>query len=98
MSEPRPVELPARRIDGASEEVDLALDVRRCADGVVRACDRDAFDRVRAARALLADVAARVEESCERARALVERRAEPFGDVGRGWLTRFLTGAGAPGP
>jgi len=90
--------LPVQWTDGALAEVDLELDVLRSTDGAVRMRDRDAFDRVRAEYAMPADIAARAEETCERLRALVERGAEPFGDVGRGWLTRFLTGDGSAGP
>jgi hypothetical protein len=82
--------LPVQWVDGALEEVDLELDVLRSADGTVWVRDRDAFDRVREAHAMPADVAARAQEACERVRGLVERAAEPFGDVGRGWLARFL--------
>jgi hypothetical protein len=87
--------LPVRWSDGALEEVDLELDVLRSADGSVRMRDREAFDRVRKTWAMPSDVAAQAEETCERVRALVELGAEPFGDVGRVWLSRFLAEASA---
>jgi predicted RNA-binding protein associated with RNAse of E/G family len=90
--------LPVRWVDGALEEVDLELDVLRSADGAVRVHDRDEIDRVRAAHAMPADVAAQAEETCERVREPVERGAEPFGDVGRTWLARFLAEAAAARP
>ena len=39
------------------------------------------------------DIAAQAEVICEWVRALVERDAEPFGDVGRAWPARFLADA-----
>jgi hypothetical protein len=89
--------LPVRWVDGALEEVDLELDILRSANGSVQVRDREAFARVRAARAMPDDVAKQAEETCERIRARVERGAEPFGAVGRGWLSRFLAEAGAAG-
>jgi len=81
--------LPVLWVDGALEEVDLELDVLRSAEGSVRVKDRDVFDRVREAYAMPADVVARAEQTCEQVRELVERRAEPFGDIGCAWLARF---------
>jgi uncharacterized protein len=77
------------------EEVDLELDVLRYADGSVRVRDRDEFERVRAAWSMPEEVVTQAEATCERLRALVEARAEPFGEVGRAWLARFLAGVEA---
>lgn len=90
--------LPVRWADDVLEEVDLELDVLRSADGSVRVRDREEFDRVREAWAMPGDVAAQAEETCDRVRALVELGAEPFGDVGRAWLSCFLAEAGATRP
>jgi hypothetical protein len=90
--------LPVRWVDGALEEVDLELDVLRSADGTVRVKDRDAFDRVRAAHAMPTDVVAQAEQTCEQVRELVERGAEPFGDVARARLSRFLAETAAARP
>lgn len=88
--------LPVRWIDDALEEVDLELDILRSADGSVRVRDREEFDRVREAWAMPGEIAVRAEETCARVRALVESGAEPFGSVGRAWLSRFLAEAGTP--
>lgn len=90
--------LPVRWVDGALEEVDLELDILRSDDGSVRVRDREEFDRVREAWAMPGDIAAQAEETCERIRELVELSAEPFGEVGRVWLSRFLTETGATLP
>ncbi len=90
--------LPVRWVDDALEEVDLELDILRSAEGSVRVRDREEFDRVREAWTMPGDVAMQAEETCERVRALVELGAEPFGDVGRAWLSRFLAEAGATRP
>lgn len=92
------VVLPVRWVDDVLEEIDLELDILRSADGSVRVKDREEFDRVREAWAMPSDIAAQAEETCERVRALVELGAEPFGDVGRAWLSRFLAEAGATHP
>ncbi len=86
--------LPVRWVDDALEEVDLELDILRSHDGSVRVRDQDEFDRVREAWAMPGDIATQAEETCELVRELVELSAEPFGDVGRAWLSRFLTEAG----
>jgi len=86
------VVLPVHWHGGVLEEVDLELDVLRCADGSVRVRDRDAFERVRADWPMPADVVARAEDACERLRELLASGAEPFGGVGPGWLARFLAG------
>ena len=87
--------LPVRWVDDALEEVDLELDILRSNDGRVRVRDRDEFDQVREAWVMPGDIAARAEATCKRVRELVELSVEPFGDVGRSWLSRFLTEAGA---
>jgi len=90
--------LPVRWLDDALEEVDLELDILRSADGSVLVRDREAFERVRETWAMPDDVAAQVKATCARVHTLVELGAEPFGAVGRAWLCRFLTEAGAPRP
>jgi hypothetical protein len=90
--------LPVRWVGDALEEIDLELDVLRSADGRVQVRDRDEFDRVRAAWAMPVDIAAQAEATCERLHALVESGAEPFGEVGRAWLARFIADAGATRP
>ncbi|GIV95454.1 MAG: hypothetical protein KatS3mg057_0111 [Herpetosiphonaceae bacterium] len=90
--------LPVRWVDDVLEEVDLELDILRSADGSVRLRDQEVFDHVREAWAMPCDIATQAEETCERVRALVERGAEPFGAVGRVWLSRFLAEVDAPRP
>ncbi len=89
--------LPVRWVDDVLEEVDLELDILRSAGGSVHVRDRDEFERVREAWAMPSDVVSQVEATCERVRALVERGAEPFGDVGRAWLDRFMREVGEAG-
>ena len=82
--------LPVHWRDDEVEEVDLELDVLRSADGSVHVRDQDAFAYVRQVWAMPADISTQAEATCAQVRALVERGAEPFGAVGRAWLTRFL--------
>ncbi|HSH80152.1 MAG TPA: DUF402 domain-containing protein [Herpetosiphonaceae bacterium] len=82
--------LPVRWVDDVLEEVDLELDILRSAGGSVHVRDRDEFERVREAWAMPGDIISQAEATCERVRALVERGEEPFGDVGRAWLARFM--------
>jgi hypothetical protein len=82
--------LPVRWIGDTLEEIDLELDILRSANGAVRVRDREEFERVRQVWAMPGDIAAQAEATCDRVRALVERGAEPFGEVGRAWLSRFL--------
>jgi hypothetical protein len=88
------VVLPVAWLGDVLEEVDLELDVVRTTDGVVRVRDREEFERVRAAWPMPAEIVARAEEACERLRGMVERREEPFGEVGRAWLERFMAEEG----
>ena len=88
--------LPVRWVDGAFEEVDLELDILRAADGSVCVRDREEFDRVQVVWAMPDDIAARAEATCAQIRVLVERGAEPFGAVGRTWLSHFLAEGDAP--
>ena len=90
--------LPVRWVDDVLEEVDLELDILRSAGGSVRVRDREELARVREAWAMPGDVAAQAEATCERVRALVELGIEPFGAVGRAWLSRFLAEAAATRP
>jgi hypothetical protein len=82
--------LPVRWIGDTLEEIDLELDILRSANGAVRVRDREEFERVRQVWAMPGDIAAQAEATCDRVRALVERGAEPFGEVGQAWLSRFL--------
>jgi hypothetical protein len=50
--------------------------------------DQDEFDRLD----MLADIRAQAEATCEQVRMFVERVVEPFGEVARKWLSRFLEG------
>jgi hypothetical protein len=83
--------LPVRWTGGALEEIDLELDVVRGTDDITRVRDREEFDRVREAWPVPAEIVARVEETCEQMLELVEQGVEPFGDVGRSWLSRFMS-------
>jgi len=83
--------VPVCWLDGAVEEIDLELDVVRSADGTVRVRDQEEFDRVRKQYSMPGDISTRAEATCEEIRKLVEGESEPFGSVGRGWLSRFLT-------
>jgi uncharacterized protein len=87
--------LPVRWVDGVLEEVDLELDILRSDDGRVRVRDQEAFERVRKAWAMPDDIAAQAETTCEQVRVLVEQGAEPFGQVGQAWLSRFMADAEA---
>lgn len=74
------------------EEIDLEIDVLRGGDGVVEVRDRDVFDRVRESWPMPIDVVQEALETCQRIRAMVERREEPFQDVGPAWLARLTLG------
>ena len=87
-----------RWVDDALEEVDLELDILRSADGSVRVRDREEFDRVREAWAMPGNVVVQAKDTCERVHALVKLSVEPFGAVGRTWLSHFLAEAGAKHP
>jgi hypothetical protein len=89
--------LPVEWMGDALEEVDLELDILRFVDGSVRVRDQEEFNRVMEQWAMPDDVASRAKETCERVRELIELGTEPFGNVGRGWLSLFLTEAEAPG-
>lgn len=82
--------LPVQWDGDVLEEVDLELDILRAPDGSVQVRDRDEFERVRETWDLPAEIVAQAEATCEQIRALVEQGAEPFGAVGRAWLSRFL--------
>lgn len=89
------VVLPVKWVDDVLDIVDLELDVLRNADGIVQVRDRDEFARTRADWSMPDDIAAQAESTCELIRDLVERNAEPFGSVGRAWLSRFLADSGS---
>ena len=82
--------LPVQWVDDVLEEVDLELDILRNADGRVYVRDQDKFGQVGAAWAMPDDIVAQAEATCEQMRRWVERGDEPFGEVGRAWLARFL--------
>jgi hypothetical protein len=82
--------LPVRWRDGAIEEVDLELDILRSADGRVCVRDQDKFDQMRIDWALPEDITAQALATCEEIRLRVERGADPFGEVGEAWLSRFV--------
>ena len=86
--------LPVQWTDDALEEIDLELDVVCSAMGNVRVRDREEFDRVLETWSMPDDIAAKAEETCNRIIERVDLRAEPFGDVGATWLSRFLAEAG----
>jgi len=82
--------MPVMWVGDAIEEIDLELDILRGADGRVWVRDRDEFERVRAEWEMPADIAAQAEATSEQIRAMLERGDEPFGEIGLGWLARFL--------
>lgn len=82
--------LPVQWIDDVLEEVDLELDILRFTNGSVHVRDQDKFDQVRTTWAMPAEMVAQAVATCDQVRGLVEQGAEPFGSVGRMWLTRFL--------
>ncbi len=86
--------LPVEWAGNVLEEVDLELDILRSADGTVRVRDEYLFRHLKERRGLPADIVVSAEATCERIRDAVARRAEPFGDVGQSWLTRFVQGLG----
>jgi len=90
--------LPVRWVEGVLEEVDLEVDILRSVDGSVRVRDQEAFECVRQLWAMPDDIAVQAETTCEQVRMLVEHGAEPFGQVGQAWLSRFLANAEATGP
>jgi len=83
--------LPVHWAGNVLEEVDLELDILRFTDGRVCVRDQNKFDQVRTTWAMPDDIATQAIAACEQIRDLVERGAEPFGEVGRAWLARFLT-------
>ncbi len=85
--------LPVQWNGDVLEEVDLELDILRYADGRVIVRDQEKFEQVRAMYAMPAEIATQAVTTCEQLRDLVERGAEPFGQVGRTWLARFLAEA-----
>jgi hypothetical protein len=86
--------LPARWDGDLLEEVDLEQDILRSASGTVWVRDEEGFAHVREAWALPDEIATQALTACEEGRALVTAGAEPFGTVGRGWLSRFMTRTG----
>ena len=81
--------LPVLWTGDALEETDLELDILRSADGTVYVRDQEEFDHVRLNMGIPDDISAQAEATCKRLRELVERRVEPFGEVGQEWLSRF---------
>jgi protein associated with RNAse G/E len=81
--------LPVLWTGDALEETDCELDILRSADGTVYVRDQEEFDHVRLSMGIPDDISAQAEATCQRLRELVERRVEPFGEVGQEWLSRF---------
>ena len=81
--------LPVLWTGDALEETDLELDILRSADGTVYVRDQEEFDHVRLNMGIPDDISAQAEATCQRLRELLERRVEPFGEVGQEWLSRF---------
>lgn len=82
--------LPVQWAGNVLEEIDLELDILRFADGSVQVRDQDVFDQVRTTWAIPGEIVRQAETTCAQIRDLVERGAEPFGEVGHAWLARFL--------
>lgn len=82
--------LPVQWAGEVLEEVDLELDILRLADGQVIVRDQEQFEQVRVTWAMPTEIVNQALATCAQIRALVERSAEPFGEVGRTWLARFL--------
>lgn len=82
--------LPPVMTGDVLEEVDLELDILRDSDGRVYTRDEDEFDLVRERWPMPGAIVSAALEIFERLQALVQRRAEPFGDVGSTQLSRFM--------
>jgi uncharacterized protein len=75
--------------DHLIEAVDLDLDVIRLRDGRVVLVDEDEFAEHQVLLGYPAEVIARARATADDLLAVVTAGAEPFGRVGRDWLTRF---------
>lgn len=87
--------LPVQWVGDTLEETDLELDILRDTNGNVHVRDQEEFKRIQEVWAMPDDIVAQAEATCEQVCAMVECGVEPFGDVGRAWLSRFLSEAGA---
>lgn len=82
--------LPVRWESDVLEGVDLELDILRNADGRVWVRDQDKFEQMRTTWTMPDEIVAQAVATCEQIRDLVKRNVEPFGEVGRTWLDRFI--------
>ncbi len=73
------------------EEVDLELDVLCNASGTVMARDEDDFARVQSEWKMPHAIALQAESTWQQMRVQVEQAVEPFNEVGKAWLSSFLT-------
>ncbi len=85
--------LPVNWAGDMLEEVDLELDILRFANGSVHVRDQDKFEQVRLLWTMPEEIVTQAVATCEQIHRLVECSTEPFGQVGRMWLTRFLAEA-----
>ena len=92
------ITLPVRWVDGGVDETDLELDVLFSASGQLTVRDQDKFQYIREAYGLPVDIARQAEDACDHVCAMIERREEPFGNVGSSWLKRFLATIAADHP
>jgi hypothetical protein len=82
--------LPVRWAGDVLEEVDLELDILRFTDGCVHVRDQEKFDLLRATYVIPDEIVTQALATCEEIRDRVARAEEPFGEVGRAWLSHFL--------
>ncbi|MFN8493315.1 MAG: DUF402 domain-containing protein [Caldilineaceae bacterium] len=82
--------LPVHWAGDVLEEIDLELDILRFTDGRVHVRDQDKFEQVRTMWAMPMEMVAQATATGEWARTQVEQGSEPFGTVGKQWLSRFL--------
>ena len=84
------ISLPAKWSESTVEEVDLELDVIRTSDGLVYIRDEDEFQQVVQTFSMPDDIAQQAEQTCLDIRFQIEKRQEPFGEVGLTKLAQFL--------
>lgn len=83
------ISFPVRWVDDSVEEIDLELDVLCSASGEITVRDRDKFQQIRDEYGLPAEIARHAEDACRDICGMIERRDEPFGEIGFAWLDRF---------
>lgn len=81
---------PARWEGSTVSSIDLDLDVGRRFDGAVEILDEDEFEEHRAAFDYPPNIVDGARTAAARLFTAVESRAEPFDEVGPGWLERAL--------